>query len=319
MKTDTENMWTEIHSAAFYLRNLNFELILKICQIKMTNETCVAILFHLQKPEQSQYKLTCSIEQLIITQWPLHEAFFRDETVIFLSDVDVAWNNCVGFAWAWLILKLLQTGCAAALQCAMNCIMFPPTQCTNKWVIPHTRAKAQVKPLFLSPKLAEVHQKPSNNEKGWICSYDRFIVNIYSFIPVQSWLGPCKNKTAVSKLSSVEPVTYAMRLSWNVAIIPLRLWQGTHRETGRKRWGGRVQSGHQDGESNLQLDFIGSIQTLKTCLERKEENVARKKKPKIWAVRIPKATTKLPVSGTENVRLIWLSVLQQIFRRRNNK
>lgn len=60
--------------------------------------------------------------------------------------------------------------------------------------------------------------------------------------------------------------------------IPLRLWQGTHRETGRRRWGDRVQSGHQDGESNLQLDFIGSIQTLKTCLERKEENVATKTK-----------------------------------------
>lgn len=201
--------------------------------------------------------------------------------------MDVAWNNCIGFAWAWLILKLLQIGCAAALQCAMNCIMFPPTQCTNKWVIPHTRAKAQIKPLFLSPKLAAVPQKPvkahRNNEKAWICSYDRFIVNIYSFIPVQSWLGPCKNKTAVSKLSPVEPVTYAMRLSRNILIIQVcaaLLWQGRHRETGRKRGGARVQPGHQDGESKLQLDFIGSIQTLKTCLERKEENVARKTKQK---------------------------------------
>lgn len=39
-----------------------------VCQIKMTNATCVVlILFHLQKPEQSSYKRTCSIEQLIIT------------------------------------------------------------------------------------------------------------------------------------------------------------------------------------------------------------------------------------------------------------
>lgn len=187
--------------------------------------------------------------------------------------------------------------------------MFPPTQRTNKWVIPHTRAKAQVKPLFLSPKLAEgPSEARRNNEKGWICSSDWFIVNIYSFIPVQSRLGPCKDKTAVSKLSPVEAVTCHA----SSCAIPLRLWQGRQRETGRRC---AIRASRRRKQSTVGLYWINSnIEDMsreegRECSKKNKP----KKKPKIWALRIPKATTKLPVSSTGNVGLIWPGVLQQIY------
>lgn len=65
-----------------------------------------------------------------------------------------------------------------------------------------------------------------------------------------------------------------------------------------------VQSGPQDGESNQQLDFIGSIQTVKVCLEREEHNVAKKGQknmPKIWELEFQKQLWSSPAQGgTEN-------------------
>lgn len=150
--------------------------------------------------------------------------------------------------------------------------MFPPTQRTNKWVIPHTRAKAQVKPLFLSPKLAEgPSEARRNNEKGWICSSDWFIVNIYSFIPVQSRLGPCKDKTAVSKLSPVEAVTCHA----SSCAIPLRLWQGTQRETGRGRCA--IRASRRRKQSTVGLYWINS--NIEDMSREEGRECSKKNKP----------------------------------------
>lgn len=147
----------------------------------------------------------------------------------------------------------------------------------NQWVIPHAHTKAQIKPLFLSPELAEVHQKPHNKcthkcpaqERSRMnaLAYDSFIVNIYSsVIPVQRWLGPCKNKTVVSKLSSVESVTCAWAgTPSSVRAAPLLLLQGRGSCAKARTWCA-IRASRRGKQSTVRLYWINS--NIKRCFCR---------------------------------------------------
>lgn len=109
----------------------------------------------------------------------------------------------------------------------------------------------------------------------------------------------------------VEPVTYAMRLSWNIVIVCAELLfrssydrnaSGNRQEKARRPCA--IRASRRRKQSTVGLYWINSNIEDMSREEGRECSNKNKKKPKIGAVRIPKAITKLPVSGTGNVRFI---------------
>lgn len=144
-------------------------------------------------------------------------------------------------------------------------------------------------------------------------AYERFIVNPLSLH------ARTQNKTAVSKLSSVHiSLTYAMCLSWNVTIQSRSCASAPATRTedaqasgrkGAQRRGVGAQSGQRRRkQSTVGLYWISS--NIKRCVCGGRNRMWPNKIKKL-----PKAMLKLPVSGTEDVGLICLSLSQQTFSR----
>lgn len=114
-----------------------------------------------------------------------------------------------------------------------------------------------------------------------------------------------------------------MCLSWNITIIRLESCASApatdHAQPKRRkdaqRRGAGVQSGHQGGESNLQLDFIGSIQTLKDVSAEDGTGCGQKRQKKLPKTSEFQKQLENSVSGTENAGLVWLSLSQQTISR----
>lgn len=89
--------------------------------------------------------------------------------------------------------------------------------------------------------------------------------------------GPnARTKTVVSKLFSVESASSAPELRPLLPAPAADRAQPSGLKV-RKRHGVGVQSGHQDGENNLHLDFIESIQTLKDACRLRNRMSPKKK------------------------------------------